>query len=122
MSAIALFLLTIRIYLKKKPLADPLVKAPIILHWFFLIFDYGSTRRVIPMYWAYHTLGCAPGASETQVKKNYRRLIMMYHPDRLLHTTLPDDQKRRDLQKFFEVQKAWEALEGYFEESARKVA
>ncbi|MCB0330609.1 MAG: J domain-containing protein [Bdellovibrionales bacterium] len=74
------------------------------------------------MLWAYHTLGCVPGAPKEKVKKNYRRLLMAYHPDRLLHSKLSDDQKRRDLQKFYEVQKAWEALEQVYQTAEQKVA
>ena len=66
------------------------------------------------MYWAYHTLGVLPGASREEVKRNYRRLLMSYHPDRLLHAQQSDEEKRRDLLRFHEVQQAWEALDREF--------
>jgi len=39
---------------------------------------------------------------------------MSYHPDRLLHAQQSDDEKRRDLLRFHEVQQAWEALDREF--------
>lgn len=74
------------------------------------------------MYWAYHTLGVVPGASREEIKKQYRKLLMAYHPDRLLHASLPEEKKRKDLQKFYEVQEAWESLERHFVEVAEKAA
>lgn len=51
----------------------------------------------------YETLGLERNASESEIKKAYRRLAMKYHPDRS-----PDDQE--SLNRFREVKEAFEVL------------
>lgn len=68
------------------------------------------------MYWAYHALGVRPGATRQEIKKNYRKLLMAYHPDRLLHVQISEDNRKKTLLKFHEVQRAWETLERSFQE------
>ncbi len=51
----------------------------------------------------YETLGLERNASESEIKKAYRRLAMKYHPDRN-----PDDQE--SLNRFREVKEAFEVL------------
>ncbi len=50
----------------------------------------------------YSILGLQPGASKTEIKRAYRRLAMMYHPDR---------NKSKSARKIFlQVDKAYDAL------------
>lgn len=51
----------------------------------------------------YEVLGISPGASETEIKKNYRKLAMKYHPDK--NALSPDAAD-----KFKEVGHAYEIL------------
>lgn len=51
----------------------------------------------------YQVLGVAKGASDSDIKKAYRKLAMQYHPDRN-----PDNKEAEE--KFKEVQKAYEIL------------
>ncbi|PNH12870.1 DnaJ subfamily B member 6-A [Tetrabaena socialis] len=52
----------------------------------------------------YDILEVALGASKLEVKKAYRRLAMMWHPDK--HPDNPDEAKA----KFQQIQKAYESL------------
>lgn len=52
----------------------------------------------------YKALGLTPGASEKEVRKKYRRLVMIYHPDK---NDSPDAE-----QKFIEITDAYEILTG----------
>ena len=51
----------------------------------------------------YEILGCSKQASESEIKKSFRRLAMKYHPDR--NTDNPDAEA-----KFKEVGEAYEVL------------
>lgn len=51
----------------------------------------------------YQVLGVAKGASDSDIKKAYRKLAMQYHPDRN-----PDNKEAEE--KFKEVQKAYDIL------------
>lgn len=51
----------------------------------------------------YEVLGVSKGASESELKKSYRRMAMKYHPDRN-----PDNAEAEE--KFKEVQEAWAVL------------
>ena len=52
----------------------------------------------------YHTLGVAVGASESEIKKAYRRLALAYHPDR--------NNSKEAEHKFIQVTEAYEILIG----------
>ena len=61
----------------------------------------------------WETLGVAPGASKSEIRKAYRRLARRYHPD-----LNPDDPEGEE--RFKEVQAAYEALtEGPVRSEAR---
>lgn len=52
----------------------------------------------------YKILGLTPGASEREVRKKYRKLVMIYHPDK-------NDSPEAE-QKFIEITEAYEVLTG----------
>ena len=52
----------------------------------------------------YETLGVSRNASDSDIKKAYRKLTMQYHPDRNL------DNPEEAAEKFKEIQKAYDTL------------
>ena len=52
----------------------------------------------------YKILGLSPGASEKEVRKKYRKLVMIYHPDK-------NDSPEAE-EKFIEITEAYEILTG----------
>lgn len=65
--------------------------------------EQGGSRGDVDLDWAYEVLGVSAQASDTEVKKAYRRLINENHPDRLAGKGLPEsmrpmaEEKTRDL-------------------------
>ncbi|TNY19315.1 hypothetical protein DMC30DRAFT_448066 [Rhodotorula diobovata] len=55
----------------------------------------------------YDALGVAPGASDAEIKKAYRKLALRHHPDKQSSTT---DGAPADPTRFQEIQHAWEVL------------
>ena len=53
----------------------------------------------------YDVLGCTPDADTSVIKKNHRKLVLKYHPDK----NLGDDEAA---DKFILVQRAYEVLTG----------
>lgn len=60
--------------------------------------------------WAYQELECEYGADEEKIKKNYRALVMKYHPDKLQQRGIDDLLLKQGKEKFFRIQKAYELL------------
>lgn len=58
--------------------------------------------------WDYALLGIKPEASNDEVKKAYRKLVMLYHPDRL--TGKSDAEKKVAAQKFDEITSAYDSI------------
>ena len=58
---------------------------------------------------AYQTLGVSENASMSAIKKAYRQLVMLHHPDR--YATASIDQQEVAELRFLEIQKAYEVLE-----------
>lgn len=57
----------------------------------------------------YHSvLGCDRGDSDDFVKKQYRKLVNEYHPDKIAAKGLPDEFTHFAEEKFREIQEAWE--------------
>lgn len=58
----------------------------------------------------YDVLDCQPNDSLDTVKKNYRRLIKEYHPDRFMNKDLPSDFIKLANRKIQAIQEAYEAI------------
>ncbi|OAG28932.1 hypothetical protein NEDG_01071 [Nematocida displodere] len=56
----------------------------------------------------YKTLGLTKTASESEIKKAYRLLARMYHPD--MHTNKPEGEKQKMQEMFKDVSNAYEIL------------
>lgn len=57
---------------------------------------------------AYGILGITQGASDTEIKKAYRNLVKIHHPDNFANDSEAKQQKAED--RFIEIQKAYESL------------
>ena len=58
----------------------------------------------------YSVLGCPSGASEEEVKKNYRKLAQQWHPDKLSSLGLPEELVSFAKEKFISIQDAYESI------------
>lgn len=59
---------------------------------------------------AYSTLGLTAAASDSEIKKAYRRLISQYHPDKLAAQTVSQDKIKKATEQTQKVQKAYDAI------------
>lgn len=59
---------------------------------------------------AYDILGCRREDSNEQIKKQYRKLVQSYHPDKYLNKGLPDEFVQLAHAKFREIQSAYEQV------------
>ena len=59
---------------------------------------------------AYDVLGCHPDDSDEDVKKQYRKLVHTYHPDKITGKGLPDEFSQLAQEKFREIQDAYESV------------
>ncbi|MBD2776663.1 J domain-containing protein [Iningainema tapete] len=66
---------------------------------------------------AYSILGLPPGASPTQVKQAYRKLVLMWHPDRFSHP----QQKQEAEEKIKLINVAYSQLKFYQPSSSNQV-
>ncbi|XP_036896342.1 dnaJ homolog subfamily C member 24 [Sturnira hondurensis] len=57
----------------------------------------------------YSILGANPSASISDLKQNYQKLILMYHPDKQ-SADVPAGTAEERTQKFIEVDQAWKIL------------
>lgn len=57
--------------------------------------------------WAYAALGITPDALDDGVKRAYRKMAMLYHPDRVVEN---ESLKRSATEKFREIQAAYECI------------
>lgn len=59
---------------------------------------------------AYRVLGCAPDASDAEVKKRYRLLMNQHHPDKLVAKGVPEEMVKLAAERTVEIRKAYEKL------------
>jgi len=59
---------------------------------------------------AYAILGVQTGATDSEVKKAYRRLMSQHHPDKLVSKGLPEEMMKMAQQKTAEIRKAYERI------------
>lgn len=64
-------------------------------------------KRVEP---SYAVLGCDPSDSSEMIKKQYRKLVHEYHPDKIAAKGLPEEFTTFAEDKFREIQEAYEAI------------
>jgi DnaJ like chaperone protein len=58
----------------------------------------------------YAVLKCDPGVSDDEVKKQYRRLVTEYHPDKIEAKGLPEEFIKLANDKFKEIQEAYDEI------------
>ncbi len=59
---------------------------------------------------AYATLGLPETATEAEIKKAYRKLILEYHPDTIAAKGMADEFKEYATKRFREIQEAYETI------------
>ena len=59
---------------------------------------------------AYSILGCDRNTPVGEIKKNYRKLVLEYHPDTIVSKGLPEDFIKFANQKFNSIQQAYEQI------------
>jgi len=60
---------------------------------------------------AYAVLGVPRDASETDIKKTYRRLMSQHHPDKLVAKGLPEEMMKVAKEKVQEINRAYDQIE-----------
>ncbi|MDY0360105.1 MAG: TerB family tellurite resistance protein [Desulforegulaceae bacterium] len=58
----------------------------------------------------YAVLNCSPSDDPAYIKKQYRKLVSEYHPDKIIAKGLPDEFVEFANEKFREIQEAYEAV------------
>jgi DnaJ like chaperone protein len=77
----------------------------------------GSGSGDVPLEVHFKTLGCAPDASMSEVKRAYRRLAMKHHPDRVQADGLPPELLEAAEARFKEIQNAYDIVERHLKQS-----
>ncbi len=67
-----------------------------------------KSKKPSPRVYAYEILGLEKGASPEMIKKAYRTLVKIHHPDRF--ATASESQQKMAAEKFIEIQGAYEEL------------
>lgn len=70
----------------------------------------GAPRREDRLKNAYQVLGLNPQASDSDVKKAYRRLISQHHPDKLVSKGLPQEMMKMAEEKSREITSAYDLI------------
>ncbi|MGE4519610.1 MAG: co-chaperone DjlA [Desulfobacteraceae bacterium] len=58
----------------------------------------------------YAVLNCSPSDDNSYIKKQYRKLVSEYHPDKIIAKGLPDEFVEFANEKFREIQEAYDAV------------
>ena len=76
----------------------------------FSMFDYGDheDESFLKMIHFYSVLGCPVGASKDLLKQSYKKLVRVYHPDRIFHVA--PNMVNHYTQKFQLLQEAYSTL------------
>ena len=69
-----------------------------------------KSKYVQPANKYYAVLKCDPGASNAEIKKQYRKLVTEYHPDKIEAKGLPEEFIKFANDKFKEIQEAYDAI------------
>ncbi len=60
---------------------------------------------------AYAILGVNPSASDAEVKKDYRRLMSRYHPDKFASQGLPENMRAVAEERVREIRRAYDSIQ-----------
>jgi DnaJ like chaperone protein len=69
-----------------------------------------GVKAKIPIEKCYAILGCTQADSDSTIKKNYRKLVSEYHPDKIQSKELPEDFISFANQKMNAIHQAYEAV------------
>jgi DnaJ like chaperone protein len=69
-----------------------------------------KSRHVKDVEKFYAVLGCKSNDPDDQIKKQYRKLVMEYHPDTIASKGLPEEFIKFAEDKFREIHEAYEAI------------
>ena len=69
-----------------------------------------SKPRETPLHEAYARLGVASSASDSEVKRAYRKLISQHHPDKLSAQKVTPERMKRATEQTQKIQKAYDAI------------
>jgi DnaJ like chaperone protein len=67
-----------------------------------------STQKTPPGKYAYDILGVTKNSSREEIKKSYRKLVKIHHPDNFANSSA--SQQKMSEEKFIEIQEAYESL------------
>ena len=59
---------------------------------------------------AYQALGVSSGASDSEIKRAYRKLMSQYHPDKLTGQGMPEDMIKAATERSQEIQTAYDTI------------
>jgi DnaJ like chaperone protein len=69
-----------------------------------------KTRYIRDVEKYYAVLGIVPSDTEETIKKQYRKLVSEFHPDKIVSKGLPDEFVKFAQEKFRQIQEAYEAV------------
>lgn len=67
-------------------------------------------NRGLPLHQAYASLGVTAKASDTEVKRAYRKLVKQYHPDKLEARGLPEEMMQKARTRVREINSAYDQI------------